>query len=125
AEAQSLERYFIDVHSQLLDEIAGIAGDEGEVIEFAYDWRHDIDQIAGWLDKTLREKWRDKIRGARLTIVAHSMGGVVAWVWKNRYYHRDEKDFELSRLVLLGSPLQGSCDMLRMLLEGYRSTPTE
>jgi len=51
------------------------------------------------------------------------MGGLVAWSWKNLYYQKGHYDFYLARLLLLSAPLQGSCEMLRMLLMGYRPIP--
>ena len=90
-------------------------------LEFSYDWRLDIDSIADSLEAKIRGPWADQLRGKRLLIIAHSMGGLVAWSWKNRHYEGadEEYDFEWYRLLLLGSPLGGSCDTMRMLLTGY------
>ena len=91
-------------------------------LEFSYDWRHDIDRIADRLEQRIRGPWAEVLRDKQLIVIAHSMGGLVAWSWKNRYYQAEgaDYDFKWYRLLLLGSPLGGSCDMLRMLLDGYQ-----
>jgi hypothetical protein len=48
------------------------------------------------------------------------MGGVVVWQWKNKY-RPDKRPFKVVALVLLGSPLAGSCEPARMLIEGYQA----
>src|SRR5262249_3366581 len=45
--------------------------------------------------------------------------------WKTQYYSGSKHDFEFANLVLLGTPLEGSCEILRMLLTGYRPIPEE
>lgn len=83
------------------------------LLEFPYDWRDDLDKLADDLEAFLNKQ----IPGKKFVIVAHSMGGVIAWHWKNTR-NRDHKR-DLLALVTLGSPLRGSCEPIRMLLEGY------
>lgn len=113
-----------DVYGQSEIELAAVIGGRAQVEEFPYDWRQDLNQITDRLEtEYFRGLWRDRLKGKRLIIVAHSMGGLVAWNWKNRYYQQGNYEFEWWRLILLGSPLRGSCEILRMLLTGYRPTP--
>lgn len=107
------------------DELSGVLGDDKHLLWFPYDWRYDIKDIAKWLDERIKNDWRETLRGRRVIIIAHSMGGLVAWTWKNLYYRNlaESYDFNLWRLVLLGTPLEGSCEMLRMLLSGYLPVP--
>lgn len=85
--------------------------------EFPYDWRLDNRISArrlsaaaqGWLDK-----WRGRHEGARLILIAHSMGGLVA-----RHFievlggWRDTK-----MLITLGTPHRGSVKALDFLVNG-------
>ena len=84
--------------------------------EFPYDWRQDIALLA----EKLQEHAVKNLRGKRVVIVAHSMGGLIAWHWKN--LHAGDRPFSLIALVLLGSPLDGTCDPADMLIEGYRQS---
>jgi hypothetical protein len=90
--------------------------------EFPYDWRRDnrvaarrlARASAGWL-----RAWRGAgHEGAKLVVVAHSMGGLVA-----RYFleclggWRDTR-----RLVTFGTPYRGSLNALGFLANGFRKT---
>jgi pimeloyl-ACP methyl ester carboxylesterase len=123
AEAFILDAYYVDVYGQMRDALRQrVVMSEADILEFPYDWRHDIERIADWLDEKMRGEWRPKLNRRRVTIIAHSMGGLVAWTWKNKWARQPGRyDFEVSNLVVLGSPLEGSCEMLRMLLNGYRA----
>ena len=91
-------------------------------LDFAYDWRRDIAANADRLDAFLRGT--PALQGKSVVLVAHSMGGVVAWTWQSRKYRQTpDEPLTVRRLVLLGSPLNGSCEMARMLLLGYQPTP--
>jgi pimeloyl-ACP methyl ester carboxylesterase len=102
----------VDIYGKGLDFLQGANAGKAAV-EFAYDWRDDLDKTARAFDSFLKTRLPDK----KIVIVAHSMGGVIAWHWKNKYNH-DHKQRVIA-LVLLGSPLQGSCEPIRMLVEGY------
>lgn len=83
---------------------------------WGYDWREDIDVLADRLQEHLETDFKDK----KVLIVAHSMGGVVAWHWMTKY--TNDRPIKLLGLVVLGSPLEGSCEMVKMLIKGYGST---
>ena len=92
--------------------------------EFPYDWRRDnrlaARRLRGLADGWLR-KWRDSSGNgqAKLIIVAHSMGSLVA-----RYFlevlegWRDTKG-----LITFGTPHRGSLNALRTLVEGLQIGP--
>jgi hypothetical protein len=96
------------------------APDPAAVAEFPYDWRLAVpvnaallaDAAAGHL-----ERWRRHPRGsrdARLVLVAHSMGGLVAGYFTERLGGR-----ELVRLtVTLGTPFHGSVKAAHLLNTG-------
>ncbi len=130
ARAEKLDAYplgvtRIDVYGQFDSRISAAIGGTASREEFAYDWREDIDTTVDRLESKIRGDWAPRLKNKKVIIVAHSMGGVVAWHWKNKHLRQGGYDFAISKLVLLGSPLQGSCEMLRMLLTGYRPTPRE
>ena len=98
---------------------------------FTYDWRQDIVKTVGKLDALI-----EQIRGdygdphLRVDVVAHSMGGVIV-----RYFERygtvdvlDGNSFpvtglglsKLRRVVLLGTPNQGTVTAVHKFLNGYR-----
>ena len=94
----------------------------GELQHFPYDWRRDIREAADSLDRTLRA--RSPLGGKEVFLIAHSMGGLVAWDWQSRHYRgRDQDDLKIQRMLLLGSPLGGSCEIIRMLADGYKPSP--
>ena len=114
--------------------------------QFDYDWRRDLAENAGQLEKFLHER-RDYIREEyarrygiedaeiKFDIVAHSMGGLLA-----RYYLRyggqqlpEEKDSlpeldwrgaeNVDRVVLVGTPNSGSTFALNDLVTGHHPAP--
>jgi pimeloyl-ACP methyl ester carboxylesterase len=98
---------------------------------FTYDWRQDIVKTVGKLDaliEQIRSDYGDP--HLRVDVVAHSMGGVIV-----RYYERygtvdvlDGNSFpvtglglsKLRRVVLLGTPNQGTVTAVHKFLNGYR-----
>jgi len=107
---------------------------------FTYDWRQDNVRTVGKLDALIEQIRRDYgDPRLRVDIVAHSMGGLIA-----RYYERygtvdvlDGNSFQvtglggskLRRMVLLGTPNQGTVTAVHKFLNGYRvgisALPTE
>lgn len=105
---------------RLIRESAGKLGIPQErVVACGYDWRRDIRWGARELNQCIasNEQLRDV---TALVVIAHSMGGVVAWQW-HQTYTRDGwlGDKRIVALAILGSPLDGSCEMLRMVQAGY------
>jgi pimeloyl-ACP methyl ester carboxylesterase len=87
--------------------------------EFAYDWRHDnrfsAQQLAikarAWL-----ERRREQHPHARLVLVAHSMGGLVA-----RYFLEVLGGWRVTRsLITFGTPYRGSLSAVDYVANGYK-----
>jgi pimeloyl-ACP methyl ester carboxylesterase len=107
---------------------------------FTYDWRQDNVQTVRKLDELIERIRLDyKDPYLRVDVIAHSMGGLVV-----RYYERygtadvlNGDSFavtgaglsKLRRVVLLGTPNQGTVTAVNKFLNGYRvgfsSLPTE
>jgi pimeloyl-ACP methyl ester carboxylesterase len=107
---------------------------------FTYDWRQDIVKTVQKLDELIEQIRRDYNDPAlRVDVIAHSMGGLVV-----RYYERygtvdvlGGNTFtvtglglsKLRRIVLLGTPNQGTVTAVHKFLNGYRvgvsALPTE
>jgi pimeloyl-ACP methyl ester carboxylesterase len=107
---------------------------------FTYDWRQDIVKTVRKLDELIeqiRADYRDP--QLRVDVIAHSMGGLIV-----RYFERygtvdvlEGNSFavtglglsKLRRVVLLGTPNQGTVTAVHMFLNGYRvgisALPTE
>ncbi len=106
-------------------------GREAQFYTFAYDWRQDNIVTVRALDALIGQIRRDYgDPDLRVDVIAHSMGGLVV-----RYYERygtddvlDGNSFpvtgagarKLRRVVLLGTPNQGSVTAIHSFLNGYR-----
>lgn len=99
---------------------------------FAYDWRRDLVETAQKLAARIREiQANTGDPRMKVDIVAHSMGGLVAEYYL-LYGDEDVLDRDplpppsyagaanVRRLILLGTPNEGSLEALRYLHEGYR-----
>ena len=97
---------------------AGIA--PGRIAACGYDWRRDIRAGARDLARCIDNA--PELKGIEaLVVVAHSMGGLVSFQW-HRDYTTDgvlKNGVPVIALALLGSPLAGSCEILRMVATGY------
>ena len=90
---------------------AGLGYTRGkDLLEFAYDWRHDVRLSAQRLAETI-EQWQVK---APVTIIAHSLGTLVT-----RYYveRLGGKRF-VERIILMGGPHYGTPGGLAAILSG-------
>jgi pSer/pThr/pTyr-binding forkhead associated (FHA) protein len=90
---------------------AGLGYTRGkDLLEFAYDWRHDVRLAAQRLAETI-EQWEVK---APVTIIAHSLGTLVT-----RYYveRLGGKRF-VERILLMGGPHYGTPGGLAAILSG-------
>jgi pimeloyl-ACP methyl ester carboxylesterase len=98
----------------------------------AYDWRRDIVESAQKLAARIRQiQANTGDPRTKVDIVAHSMGGLVAEYYL-LYGDEDVLDRDplpppsyagaasVRRLILLGTPNEGSLEALRYLHEGYR-----
>jgi pimeloyl-ACP methyl ester carboxylesterase len=112
----------------------GVDGDRDTFYVFPYDWRRDNVESARELFERLETLKRKLNRpDLRFNILAHSMGGLVA-----RYaamYGAEDLPPEnrplkpswsgaahISRIVMFGTPNEGSADAFTTLIEGYSVT---
>jgi hypothetical protein len=98
---------------------------------YVYDWRRDNVESAIRLGRTLQEiKRRLHAPDMKFDIVAHSMGGLVALyelMYGTQDVVTDGRDHpvtwagapDLGRLVLLGTPLDGTMAAFRLLQNGF------
>ncbi len=81
-----------------------------DLLEFGYDWRHDVRLAAQRLAETI-ERWEVK---APITIIAHSLGTLVT-----RYYvERLGGKRLVERIILMGGPHYGTPKGLASILSG-------
>ncbi len=90
--------------------------------EFPYDWRRDNRVAARLLKKLIDQKlprWQEIHPGAKVILIAHSMGGIVA-----RYYLEHLGGAEHCKaLITLGTPYRGSVKILNYLANGFQKQP--
>ncbi len=98
---------------------------------FTYDWRQDMVASARKLDELIEQIRRDYADPElRVDIIAHSMGGLIVGYY-GRYGVDDVLDgnyfqitgagaHKLRRVVLLGTPNQGTASAIHYFLNGYR-----
>ncbi|MFB7470882.1 esterase/lipase family protein [Kitasatospora sp. NPDC056184] len=92
------------------------------LVEFAYDWRlscrYNARLLATRVDEALG-RWRataPQRAGAKVRLICHSMGGLVARYWVERL-----GGAEVTRqLITLGTPHRGSIGALESLVNGHR-----
>jgi pimeloyl-ACP methyl ester carboxylesterase len=109
----------IDGYDELLFVLrARFLEDRDAIVEFPYDWRLSNEYTARRLKRTvepLLDARRHAYPAARLVLVGHSMGGLVA-----RYYAECLDERKLTRrVVTIGTPYQGAVKALSVLGNGY------
>jgi len=88
--------------------------------EFAYDWRRD-NRVAGRRLRRLSHEWLKAWRAksgadnARLVILAHSMGGLVA----RSFLELEEGWKDTRTLVTFGTPYRGSLNAASFIANGF------
>src|SRR6185503_14033607 len=92
--------------------------------EFAYDWRRDVRVAARRLRRDSHEwlrRWREASgqADARLVLVAHSLGGLVA----RTFLELEDGARDTRALVTFGTPFQGALGALEALANGARRGP--
>jgi pimeloyl-ACP methyl ester carboxylesterase len=96
----------------------------GNYFEFAYDWRRDNRAAARRLARESQDwlrRWRMSSGNdqAKLIIIAHSMGGLVA-----RYFLEVLEGWRYTKaLITFGTPYRGSVNALATLVEGVKKGP--
>lgn len=108
----SLTRMFLDRFA-----ITGAAERPANFIEFPYDWRLSnvvsARRLAAMAIPAL-ERWRTQVPDAKLVLVCHSMGGLVA-----RWFLEMLGGAELTRwLITIATPYRGAVNALETLVNG-------
>lgn len=86
----------------------------GHFVEFPYDWRRDIRVAARQLDERVAPLLAAD-PNAKLVLVAHSMGGLVA-----RFYLECRGGWKNTRkLVTFGTPYRGSLNAINFIANGF------
>ena len=112
----------------------GIDGDRDTFYVFAYDWRRDnVANARELVQRIQRLKERLKRPDLKFNIVAHSMGGLIAR-YAAMYGDADLPPDDvaiyptwlgaahISKIVMIGTPNEGSSDAFATLVEGYSIT---
>ena len=104
------------LHRELVD----LAADPAAVLAFGYDWRRSVEHAGARLAERASDhldRWRRHPRGARdarLSLVCHSMGGLVA-MW---FLHCCGGRRDLGHVITIGTPFDGSLKAVRLLASG-------
>jgi hypothetical protein len=111
----------IEPYSRLIASIRAIAPHRDAVLEYPYDWRlpvaHNAEQLATVAEQHLRN-WRAHpcgSRDAKLVLVAHSMGGLIA-----RYFTGVLGGCaDVRQTITIGTPFQGAVKTVFLLDRGH------
>ncbi|MDT9674153.1 hypothetical protein F6R97_05805 [Pseudomonas sp. JV414] len=109
----------MDLYGEAVDTMQKWASDNQiKFITCGYDWRRDLRSGARDLERCISQQLDAKHRD--LVVISHSMGGLVSWIWATKHEHGDYSiNRRLLQLTTLGSPLTGSCEIVRMVQSGY------
>jgi hypothetical protein len=110
----------IEPYCELVTQVRRVVAHPAAVLEFPYDWRLSIADAAAALAAATSahlDSWRAHPQGsshARIVIVAHSMGGLIA-----HYFTTVLGGAEVVRsIVTLGTPFYGAVKAVRVLATG-------
>ncbi|WP_067901334.1 lipase/acyltransferase domain-containing protein [Actinomadura chibensis] len=95
---------------------------EHNYTEFCYDWRRPVEYSAELLAKEIEGRLRALRRrrpGAKVVIIAHSMGGLVA----RHYLQALDGAADCERVITHGTPFRGSVKALDYLVNGPKLGP--
>lgn len=109
----------VDLYGDASDKMSEwAAANRIKFLACGYDWRRDIRSGARDLERCIKDGLGPQHKN--LVILAHSMGGLVSWTWAMAH---ERNEYSANRRVLLlttlGSPLSGSCEIIRMVQSGY------
>jgi hypothetical protein len=110
----------VEPYSRLTEGIRGVVLHRDAVLEYPYDWRlsvpHNANRLATVAAQHL-ETWRRHRHGscnAKLLLVAHSMGGLIARFFTGRLGGEDE----VRQTITIGTPFQGAVKAVFLLDRG-------
>jgi pimeloyl-ACP methyl ester carboxylesterase len=118
----------IEPYRNVEERLRGVALRREAVLTFAYDWRRSIEEAAAALAAAAErhlERWRRswqnipleerrQLPEPQLTLVGHSMGGLVARWFTEVLGGRDL----VRQIITLGTPFAGSLNAVRVLADG-------
>jgi pimeloyl-ACP methyl ester carboxylesterase len=110
----------IEPYSRLAGSIRDVVAHRDAVLEYPYDWRLSVPYNAARLADAAAqhlESWRrhrDGNRSAKLVLVAHSMGGLIARYFTGILGGGDD----VRRTITIGTPFQGAVKALFLLDRG-------
>ncbi|AYQ27630.1 MULTISPECIES: hypothetical protein [unclassified Polaromonas] len=118
-QASLLDSYFGDQYGESFAKVKSVAAAlRIKAVACGYDWRRDIRSSARDVERCIQREL-----GAErhtLIFVSHSMGALVTAVWNKKHEGREYSNQHLvGGLALLGAPLGGSCEIIRMINSGY------
>ncbi len=112
----------------------GVDGDRDTFYVFAYDWRRDnVANARELIQRIERLKQRLQRPDLKFNIIAHSMGGLIARyaaMYGDADLPADDAAIQptwrgaahISKIVMIGTPNEGSADAFATLTEGYSIT---
>lgn len=122
----------MEPYTNLGKRLSTIVPDEAAVLAYPYDWRHSITDAAAKLVPVARQhlaNWQNRFRELdpdvraglpepKLTLVGHSMGGLVASQYLTA--HQGDGAENVRQIVTLGTPFRGSLDAVQVLATGKK-----
>jgi pimeloyl-ACP methyl ester carboxylesterase len=106
--------HVVEIYNHLLD-----AYPEPRMFRFKYDWRHSMEDHAEALSTKIKElsQTDNPDRSEPVTIIAHSMGGMVAKMAILKL-EKEGRSKSVTKLVTFGTPWLGSPDAYKALAHG-------
>lgn len=102
---------FYHTYDPLLNHLEALGYERSvSLIEFPYDWRQSVVDIAPFLDDRIYQVTQDRpgsklyVDYSQADVVAHSMGGLVARAYLESNNYRDD----IGKLITLATPHQGA-----------------
>jgi pimeloyl-ACP methyl ester carboxylesterase len=95
----------------------------GNLLPMPYDWRLSNRYTAAWMAPTIQrelDRWQaqgGRYADAKVTFVAHSMGGLVA-----RWYAAHQGADHTGKIITFGTPMRGSMNAVDQLVHGAPSS---
>ena len=112
-EAERARGDSVDQYNLLMARFAALGYREGvDLFPFAYDWRVSNFETAERLRQFLAQR---NLAGRPIDIVAHSMGGLVATIYIQKY----AAEQRVRNFVAMGTPFFGAVKAIRALAEGF------
>ena len=103
----------MDQYNLLLTSLKASGFEEKKnIFLFDYDWRQSNSESARLLSEFIK---RNVGEGKQFDIIAHSMGGIIARIYIDKYNSSNS----LSRIVYMGTPFLGSMNTFGTIKEGW------